>query len=91
MCFVFENIVSYKFLIKLYFDICCSPIKVDERERCLLSLFLSLDNSEASSGPGWDLLPQTPVPLVYYYMLNAQGLWAFKSDDDESASERGNT
>lgn len=28
------------------FDICCSPIKVDERERerCLLPLFLSLDN-----------------------------------------------
>lgn len=62
-----------------------------EKERCLLSLFLSLDNSEASSGPGWDLLPQTPVPLVYYYMLNARGLWAFKSDDDESASGRGNT
>ena len=46
--------MSYKFLIKLYFDICCSPIKVDERERerGLLSLFLSLDNSEASPGPG---------------------------------------
>ena len=42
MCFVFENIVSYKFLIKLYFDICCSPIKVDEREREMFVVIISL-------------------------------------------------